>query len=63
MHIYKDGTETVFRPCGEVLLTENAVELLLNHGLMALVSYKNTDKVRLARFQSIAETGLKGMWG
>lgn len=62
MHIYKDGTETVFRPCGEVLLTENAVELLLNHGLMPLVSYKNTDKVRLARFQSIADTGLKGMW-
>lgn len=62
MHIYKDGTETVFRPCGEVLLTENAVELLLNHGLMPLISYKNTDKVKLARFQSIADTGLKGMW-
>jgi type VI secretion system protein ImpC len=62
MHIYKDGTETIFRPCGEVLLTENAVELLLDHGLMPLVSYKNTDKVRLARFQSIAETGLNGMW-
>jgi type VI secretion system protein ImpC len=62
MHIYKDGTETRFRPCGEVLLTENAVELLLGHGLIPLVSYKNTDRVRVGRFQSIAETGLKGMW-
>lgn len=62
MHIYKEGTETVFKPCGEVLLTEDACNKLMNHGLMPLVSYKNTDRVKLARFQSIADTVLKGRW-
>lgn len=61
-HIYKEGTETVFKPCGEVLLTDNAVNVLMDRGLMPLVSYKNTDKVKLAQFQSIAGTALKGMW-
>ena len=62
MHIYKEETETVFKPCGEVLLTEDACNKLMNHGLMPLVSFKNTDRVKLARFQSIADTALKGMW-
>ncbi len=62
MHIYKETTETVFKPCGEVLLTEEACDKLMNYGLMPLVSYKNTDRVKLARFQSIAGTALKAMW-
>lgn len=62
MHIYKEGTETIFKPCGEVLLTEDACNKLIDHGLMPLVSYKNTDRVKLAQFQSIAATKLKGMW-
>ncbi len=64
VHVYKEATQTVFKPCAEVLLTENASDTLMNHGLMPLVSYKNTDHVKLARFQSIADpvTGLKGMW-
>jgi type VI secretion system protein ImpC len=62
VHVYKDGTETVYKPCAEVLLTEDACNKLMNHGLMPLVSFKNTDRVKLARFQSIADTKLKGMW-
>ncbi len=62
MHIYKESTETVFKPCGEVLLTEDACNKLMSYGLMPLVSYKNTDRVKLARFQSIADTALKGKW-
>jgi len=61
-HIYKEQTETVYKPCGEVLLTEDACNKLMDHGLMPLVSYKNTDRVKLAQFQSIAATKLKGMW-
>ena len=61
-HIYKEQTETVYKPCGEVLLTEDACNKLMAHGLMPLVSYKNTDRVKLARFQSIADTALKGRW-
>jgi type VI secretion system protein ImpC len=62
LHVYKDGTETAFKPCSEVLLTDKAVDALMNYGLMPLVSYKNTDRVKLARFHSIADTKLKGMW-
>ncbi|MGQ0540758.1 MAG: type VI secretion system contractile sheath domain-containing protein [Blastocatellia bacterium] len=64
VHLFKEGTETVFKPCSEVLLTDVAFEKLMSFGLMPLVSYKNSDRVKLARFQSIADpvTGLKGRW-
>jgi type VI secretion system protein ImpC len=62
VHVYKDGTESVYKPCSEVLLSQSACERMMDHGLMPLVSYKNSDKVKLARFQSIADTSLKGMW-
>ena len=62
VHVYKDGSETVYKPCAEVLLTEDACNKLMNHGLMPLVSFKNTDRVKLARIQSIADTKLKGRW-
>ncbi len=62
MHVYREGTETVFKACGEALLSDRAVDLMINKGLMPLVSYKNTDKVKLAQFQSIAGTALRGRW-
>ena len=64
MHLYKVDGETIYQPCAEVLLTQNACERLMEHGLMPLISYKNTDHVKLARFQSIADpiSGLRGRW-
>lgn len=62
MHVHKEGTEMVFQPCAEVLLSDRAVDAILNKGLIPLVSYKNSDKVKLAQFQSIAGTALKGRW-
>jgi type VI secretion system protein ImpC len=62
VHIYRDGTETVYKPCAEVLLTEDGCNKLMIHGLMPLISFKNTDRVKLARFQSIADTKLRGRW-
>lgn len=64
LHVYKRDGETVHTPCAEVQLTDRACDLLLEYGLMALVSYKNTDHVRLARFQSITDpvTKLNGRW-
>ncbi len=64
VHIYSDGGETVYKPCSEALMTQEACERLMEYGLMPLVTYKNTDHVKLGRFQSIANpvTGLKGMW-
>jgi type VI secretion system protein ImpC len=64
VHMYKQDGETVFQPCAEVQLTQAACEQIMEHGLMPLVSYKNTDRVKLARFQSITDPvkGLKGRW-
>jgi type VI secretion system protein ImpC len=67
LHIYKehgDG-ETRVKPCAEVALTERAVESIIEKGIMPLLSFKNQDKVRLARFQSLANppTNLIGRWG
>jgi type VI secretion system protein ImpC len=64
LHIYKAGSETIYQPCGEALLTQSACERLMEYGLMPIVSYKNTDKVKLARFQSIGDppSALGGRW-
>jgi Uncharacterized protein conserved in bacteria len=64
LHIYKQDGESVFQPCAEVQLTQVACEQIMEHGLMPLVSYKNTDRVKLARFQSITDPirALKGRW-
>lgn len=65
LHIYKkrDG-ETAIKPCAEVLLTEDSVELLVECGFMPLISFRETDRVRLARFQSVAQPNapLAGRW-
>jgi len=56
---------TVTKPCAEALLTERAAEIILDRGLMPLVSLKDTDTVRLVRFQSIASPAapLAARWG
>jgi type VI secretion system protein ImpC len=59
----RDGDRTV-KPCAEALLTLRAAEIILERGLMPLLSFKERDMVRLARFQSIREplTPLRGRW-
>jgi type VI secretion system protein ImpC len=55
LHVYQDDSgESVTKPCAEVWLTERTAERLVDQGLMPLLSYKNEDRVRLIRFQSIA---------
>ena len=51
-------------PNVEVLLTVDAAERILDKGIMPLVSFKNQDRARLGRFQSIADplTHLAGRW-
>jgi type VI secretion system protein ImpC len=60
---YQDG-EACLKPCAEALMTENAAEILMDTGLMPLLSIKGRDIVRLARFQSIASppSPLGGRW-
>jgi predicted component of type VI protein secretion system len=63
-HVYRKDGEAELKPCAEVLLTEDSAELLLGLGLMPLLSMKGSDRVRLARFQSVAESAapLGGRW-
>jgi type VI secretion system protein ImpC len=65
LHIYLKAGESESQPCSEVLLTEDAAERILEEGLMPLVSLKGRDRVRLVRFQSIADPprALAGRWG
>ena len=64
LHIYKDQGETIIKPCAEVVLTEKAMEKILEFGLMVLLSFKSQDKIRLARFQSVSDPArnLTGPW-
>jgi type VI secretion system protein ImpC len=64
LYVYKENGETVLKPCAEVLLTEEAGALLLDRGFIPLVSIKGTDRVRILRFQSVAEplAPLAGRW-
>ncbi len=63
-HFYEEEGETRMKPCAELLLTAAAVEQILEMGFMPLISMKNRDVVRLARFQSIARPPrpLAGPW-
>jgi type VI secretion system protein ImpC len=58
-----DGEQQLL-PCAEVYLTETAADKILAHGLMPLVSLRNTNTIRLLRFQSIANPArsLLGSW-
>jgi type VI secretion system protein ImpC len=59
----KEG-EARIKPCAEVLLIEQTAEIIMEKGLMPLISFKDQAKVRLARFQSLADpvTHLAGRW-
>jgi type VI secretion system protein ImpC len=65
LHVYQDDSgESMTKPCAEAWLSDKAAERLLDQGLMPLLSYKNQDRVRLLRFQSIASplSPLEGRW-
>ena len=65
LHIYDNSLgESQIKPCAEALLTERAASRIMERGIMPLLSFKHTDRVRLARFQSLAEppTALAGRW-
>jgi type VI secretion system protein ImpC len=65
LHLYKEEGESKVKACAEVVLTERAAEIIMENGLMPLLSFRNQDTIRLARFQSLADplTPLAGRWG
>ena len=64
LHAYERDGEQDLKPCAETLLTEDAAEQMMEHGLMPLASLKGRGAVRLVRFQSIAAPlrALAGRW-
>ena len=64
LHIFTYERESRIQPCAEVLLTEGAAEIILERGLMPLLTLKDQDVIHLARFQSIADPlkPLAGRW-
>ena len=65
LHVYKEQGESIAKPCAEILVSSDTAELLMEWGFMPLVSFKDQDKARLARFSSLADppTALAGRWG
>lgn len=64
MHIYKEEGETKTKPCAEIPMTDAGVQIMIDAGVMPLVSFRDSDRVRLASFQSIAlsEERIRGRW-
>jgi type VI secretion system protein ImpC len=64
MYVYKEDGETKTKPCAEIVLTENKLETILAAGLMPLISFRDSDKVRLSHFPSISllSKKLSGKW-
>jgi len=64
LHVYQQDGESFLKPCAEILMSQRAAENIMDKGFMPLLSFVNQDKVRLGRFQSIADppTLLEGPW-
>jgi len=65
LHVYKREGESIAKPCAEALLTEPAVERMLDLGLIPVISPVGRDAARVVRFQSLASppAALAGPWG
>ncbi len=64
LHGYVQNGEHRLTPCAEILLAEEAIERILDFGVMPLASIKSRDEARLVRFQSIADppSVIAGRW-
>jgi type VI secretion system protein ImpC len=55
LYLIRSAGEVTAKPCAEAVLSERAVNRILDRGVIAVQSLKDGDAVRLARLQSIAE--------
>lgn len=64
LHVNRIDGESRLKPCAEVLLTDDAIETILDKGIMPIATIKDMDAARLVRFQSLADppAGLAGRW-
>jgi type VI secretion system protein ImpC len=63
-HVYRKDGEALLTPPAETFLTESAMEKIHQQGLMVLLSFANSDQMRLAGWRSIAQgnTALSCRW-
>jgi type VI secretion system protein ImpC len=64
IHVYHSNGETITKPCAEIVLSETSLEKILEQGFMPLISFRDSDRVRVARFQSVSlnSPALIGRW-
>jgi type VI secretion system protein ImpC len=64
IHIYKENGETITKPCAEIPMTEAGVQKMIENGIMPLISFRDSDKVRVGSFQSISlsDERIRGRW-
>lgn len=64
LHIYQFEGETVTKNCAENEMTETMYNLVRQEGLMSLVAFRNTDRIRLSALRSISGSSpsLSGKW-
>jgi type VI secretion system protein ImpC len=53
VHTYKHDGEWEMTPCAEVWMTEAQVGALIELGLMPLISFRDSDRIRVAGFRAI----------
>ncbi len=64
VHVYRAGGASVSKACAEIAMSETDAEFLLDNGLMAMASVRDSDSVLLVRWQSAATPAarLGGRW-
>jgi type VI secretion system protein ImpC len=63
-YVYQRDGDFVAQPCAETIMTERAAKAIQDCGVMCLASIKDTDEVRLVRFQCSSKVvgPLNGPW-
>ncbi|MEO8131937.1 MAG: type VI secretion system contractile sheath large subunit, partial [Bryobacteraceae bacterium] len=64
IYTYEDDGESKAFPCAEIAITEETAEALIDAGFMPLAAIRNSDVVRLLKFQSVSDpaAALPGRW-
>lgn len=64
VHFHSVDGVTVAKPCGEFLMTESACQQLIEMGLMPVVTFRDSDRIKMPSFLSVSSGGdrLNGRW-
>jgi len=65
VHYYKEDGESVSKPVAEIMLTDKAVGIISQQGLIPICSVKNSDAIRSSNYCSVGINAekLRGRWG